>query len=263
MIREAVPIRFDRPTGVGRTEPLRVGVQTDDGNEHDVVLKVSAGPECNVECLANETLGSLLAADLGLPVCEPFFVRIGPEFIDSVPNHAIRQRIRDSCPIAFGSRHAGEQWRRWLPSDRISKTQISQAISVLAFDGFIGNSDRNPANSNMLVKDQEWRLIDHESAFSFRMKLFPPCEPWTPGNLGMMRTYGANSEHIFAKQLSGMADLDFEPTRARWAGLSDVRLAEYDAILPSEWEEIRLIFTGALNHYRLAPVDLSECCSRY
>lgn len=259
MIREAVLSRLDRPTEVGRTEPLRAGVQTDDECEHDVVLKLSYGPECSVEGLANELLGSLLAADLGLPVCEPFLVRIDPSFIEAITDLPLKQRFLNSNPVGFGSKHAGTQWRRWLPSDRLSGNQVNQAISVLAFDGFIGNSDRNPKNSNMLVKDQEWRLIDHESAFRFRMKLFPRCEPWLPGNLEMMRNYGTDSEHIFAKQLATAKDRDFDLTRNRWADLSDVRLAQYDAAFPAEWDDVHPFLLEALEHLKQVRDQIDPC----
>ncbi|WP_421930235.1 HipA family kinase [Nitratireductor rhodophyticola] len=228
-------------------------------NEHEIVLKVSDGPECSIEGLANELIGSLLAADLGLPVCKPFLVRIDRDFLEAVTDPSLKMRLQNSCPVAFGSEHAGVQWRRWLPSDRLSRNQIDQAISVLAFDGFIGNSDRSPRNSNMLVKDQLWRLIDHESAFRFRMKLFPRCEPWSPGNLAMMCNYGADSEHIFAQQLSGKRELDLTPIRAQWADLSDVRLAQYDAVLPSEWDGVRPFITEALEHIKRVRDQIDHC----
>lgn len=242
MIRAAKLNRYDRRTENGRTHPLRVAVQTEDEAEHDVVLKVSGGPENSIEGLANEMLGALLAADLGLPVSEAFFVEIEPDFIASLPDEALRLRLEASSPIAFGSKHVGSQWRPWLPSDRLAQSQIDLAIGVLAFDGFVGNNDRNPRNPNMLVKDQDWRLIDHEGAFGFRMKLFPRCEPWQQGNLGLLCRYGEDSEHIFARQLSGRDDLNFAPIKARWEDLSDARLAQYDAVLPDVGKRFALFW---------------------
>ncbi|MGV2101281.1 HipA family kinase [Rhizobium sp. 21-4511-3d] len=232
---------------------------TDDGDEHDVVMKISNGPECTIEGLANEMLGSLLAADLELPVNEPFLVRIDDEFVSSVSNEAIRQRMRGSSQVAFASKHAGKQWRRWGPSDRISDSQIGLALSILTFDACIANSDRSPANSNMLVKDQLWRLIDHESAFGFRMKVFPRCEPWKSGNLELLKRYGTDSEHIFAKQLAKNSDLAFEAIQAKWEGLSDIRIAQYDATLPAEWSEVRPILTEALDHIKKVRDQIGSC----
>ncbi|MGT2502835.1 HipA family kinase [Bradyrhizobium guangxiense] len=90
MIRRALPIRFSRLAETGRTKPLRAVVETDDGSEHEVVMKISSGIELGVEGLMNEMLGATLAADLGLPVPEPFFVEISPEFCQSMPSGELR-----------------------------------------------------------------------------------------------------------------------------------------------------------------------------
>lgn len=259
MIRRAVPQRFDRMADNGRTKPVRVTVATDDGVEHDVVMKVSSGDECSEEGLMNEMLGSLLAADLGLPVNEPFFIELDADFVQSVVRRDIRDRLEKSCRLAFGSEVAGEQWRRWGPSDKIVASQVELAICVMAFDGFIANGDRRPRNSNLMVRDIDWRLIDHEGAFGFRMRLFPKCEPWRLGNLELMRHYGQDSEHIFAKQLSKRSDLDFERARDLWSGLSDARLAQYDATLPEEWEATRPILADAINHLKQVRDNIELC----
>lgn len=225
-----------------------------------MVLKLSAGRECSVESLANEMLGSLLAADLGLPVNEPFFVELSPEFAASVVSATVRQRLSQSCPVAFASKHAGTQWRRWLPADRIVANQVGTALGIIAFDAFVGNSDRSPRNPNLLVRDLEWRMIDHESAFGFRTKLFPRCEPWAVGNLDLLRRYGQDSEHIFAKLLAKSRDpLDFGPVRDVWSGLSDARLAQYDATLPAEWDDTRPFLTEALEHLKKVRDNIDLC----
>jgi hypothetical protein len=118
----------------------------------------------------------------------------------------------------------------------------------MAFDAFIGNSDRSPGNPNLLVKDQAWRLIDHEGGFSFRLKLFPRCEPWVVGNLSPMIEVGARSEHVFSSHLLGKGTLRFDPIKAAWVALSDARIAQYDAILPDEWDSARSKLGDAMAH---------------
>lgn len=259
MIRRALPIRFSRLAETGRTKPLRAVVETDDGSEHEVVMKISSGIELGVEGLMNEMLGATLAADLGLPVPEPFFVEISPEFCQSMPSGELRARLQSSSPLGFASHDTGKQWRDWNASDGISSSQEPQALAAMAFDAFIGNSDRSPMNPNLRVKDQEWRLIDHESAFGYRLKLFPPCRPWTVGNLSGMISPGAWSEHVFATHLAGRNTLSFAPIRAAWADLSDVRLAQYDAILPNEWESTRPPLSDALDHLRRVRNMIDQC----
>jgi hypothetical protein len=260
LIRRATPLRYDRPAESGRTKPLRIAVETDDGVEHDVVLKPSSGPECSVESLISEMLGSLLAADLDLPVNEPYLVELTPEFVASVAPAPVRQRLDQSCPVAFASEHAGTQWRRWLPSDKIVSNQVGTALGIVAFDAFVGNSDRSPRNPNLLVRDLAWRMIDHESAFRFKMMLFARCEPWVVGNLELLRRNGQDSEHIFAKQLAKSRDqLNFGPVRDLWSGLSDARLAQYDATLPAEWEDTRPHLAEALDHLKKVRDNIDLC----
>lgn len=259
MIRRAALVRFDRKTEIGRTEPLRVMVVTDDQAEHEVVMKAAPGPGLTIESLANELLGSILAADLGLPVKEPFLVQIDMEFVETVALPEQRRRLGAACALAFASLDAGRQWRGWNASDKVGVQRLSAAVAVFAFDAFTANSDRRPANPNLLVNGLDWCLIDHEAAFSFRMKVFPRCEPWKMGNLGMMTANGTDSEHVFAQHLEGQRGLDFAEVERRWSDLSDARLAQYDAMLPEEWNEARPAFEEALHHLKQVRDSIGAC----
>lgn len=259
MIRRAIAVGFSRQAAPGRTEPLRVTVMTEDGVEHEAVMKISTGMELGTEALMNEMLGSLLAADVGLAIQEPFFVQLPTEFCDSIPFPAIQARLMSSCPLAFACLDAGKQWRGWNATDRVSPGQETVAVSIMAFDAFTGNSDRRPGNPNLLVKDQAWRLIDHENSFSYRLRLFPRCQPWVVGNLAGMIAPGSPGEHIFASHLIGSETLSFAPIKASWQGLSDARLAQYDAILPDEWDAARPHLLEALDHIRKVREAVDPC----
>jgi hypothetical protein len=259
MIRRAFPVGFTRVAETGRTKPLRGTVLTDDNAEHEVVMKVSSGIDSGIEGLMNEMLGSLVAADVGLSVQEPFFVELNADFCASIPAPEIRKQLADSSPLAFASADAGKQWRGWNASDRVSASQEADALATLAFDAFIGNSDRSPANPNLLVKDQAWRLIDHEAGFSFRLKLFPRCQPWVAGNLSGMIEVGARSEHVFSSHLAGRNTLSFDAIKAAWSGLSDARLSQYDAILPDEWTDMRPYLGEAIEHLRKIRDKMDPC----
>lgn len=260
MIRRASAIRFNRKAESGRTEPLRATVVTDDADEErDVILKVSAAKESSIESLSNEMLGAMLAADLGLPVAEPLLVFIDEDFIASIPVADVRVRLQASSRVAFAASDLGKQWRRWQSSDRLKQVQYGSALAVLAFDAFVGNSDRSPHNPNLMVKGDDWRLIDHEAAFSFRLKLFPRCQPWVLGNLHGICAAGADSEHVFAAGLMGKSGLDFGAVQAAWSDLSDVRLSQYDAVLPEEWEEARPYLAEAIGHLRHVRDNVDLC----
>jgi hypothetical protein len=259
MIRRAVPIGFTRIAETGRTKPLRVTVLTDDDVEHEVVMKVSSGIELGIEGLMNEMLGSLVAADVELFVQEPFFVELNADFCASIPVAEIRDRLVSSSPLAFASADAGKQWRGWNASDKVSSSQEADALATMAFDAFIGNSDRSPINPNLLVKDRAWRLIDHEAAFSFRLTLFPKCQPWIVGNLSGMIQPGTRGEHVFSSHLAGRKTLSYAAIKAAWNGLSDARLAQYDAILPDEWTVVRPRLGEAIEHLRRIRDTIDPC----
>ena len=259
MIRRAFAIRFNSEAETGRTKPLRVTIETDDGVEHDVFLKVTSGIQIGIEGLVNEMLGSLLAADLGLPVNEPFFVELDPEFVAAMNPLALKQRLASSCPLAFASKDAGRQWRRWLRTDRVAPSQVGLALAIVAFDAFIANHDRRPDNPNLLVKDQAWLMIDHEAAFSFGMKWFPKCEPWKTGNLAGIFDISQAGGHVFGKDLTKRNDLSFDEVEAAWTGLSDGRLAQYEASLPEEWASARPSLLAATEHIRRVRDTIGLC----
>lgn len=260
MIRVASPTRFDKMTDVGQTKPLRIAAETSDGVEHDVVMKVSAGQQCSVEGLVAETIGSLLASDLGLPVTEPFLVRLDQVFVSSIggAGQPIRDRLESSVSVAFGCEHAGSQWRRWEKMDRLAPSQIDLALGVLAFDAFIANFDRSPSNANLLVKGLDWRLIDHEKCFR-TSTLIPAYRPWFLGALEGVRKCGEPSEHVFAKLLSKSSSLNFSLVRQNWAALTDVRLAQYDAAMPSEWHGAQNFIDDVLTYLKEVRDKIDLC----
>jgi hypothetical protein len=255
MIRDAVPVRFDRPAESGRTQPLRVTVETPDGEQHEIFLKASASPGLGIEGLANEALAACLAGDLGLPINEPFLVKLNEDWIASVPDPAIRQTLHESVPIAFGSKAAGTQWKLWSPSDLLTSDMHPLALAILAFDAFIENDDRRPNNSNCLVKGGEFRIIDHELAFRIRQKLFPQPEPWRQG---YMRRLVAPDGHVFGSKLKGQS-LDFAPLRVAWSGLPDERFEGYLSALPVEWAAANDAMEAALTHLRTVRDRIDDC----
>jgi hypothetical protein len=261
VIETARAVRFSGKVEQGRTHPLRAFVETHDGSEVQVVLKATDGRQFGVEGLANEMLGSLLAGDLGLPTPRPMFVELSSEFIAVIPDDEIRARLGAACPLAFASTDAGSQWRRWEPIDRLGPDMHGLALRVLAFDAFIGNADRSPRNSNLLKHKTAGGLllIDHETAFSFRFKLFPPVTPWRLGNLSPIGVIGADSEHLFFTPLHRRAGLDFDALIREWTDLSDVRLAAYDACLPDAWADARPAVSQAIGHLRTVRDRIEEC----
>lgn len=257
MIRQAVANRYDRKAESGRSEPLRVAVRTDDGEEHEVFLKASRCPELTVESLVNEFLAACLAGDLGLPITEPFVTHLRADWIGSIHDAAVRKILQESVPVAFASKDAGRGWGLWSDADRLSSERRDAALAIFAFDAFIANDDRRPAKPNCKVKGDEFRIFDHELAFYVRQKVFPKLEPWKPGYLDQKVTRGPNG-HIFGPQLKRLCP-DLRPLYASWSKLTVASFSEYGRMVPRQWAVASGAVDDAVKHLSTVRERLDEC----
>lgn len=258
MIRYADAVRFDRLAERGRNEPLRVTVETDDGEEIDVFLKPSGRPEIGVEGMSNELLAACIGGHLRLPVCEPIAVRMSSEWVSSIQDPALRELLRRSCPVAFGSVAAGNGWRTWTENDTILGDRRPAALAIFAFDAFIENRDRIVSNPNLLIRGDAFKIIDHELCFRIRQCLFPRPEPWRIGYLqGAIQPGGTG--HVFGTALRGDRHLAFEELRPAWSSLSNDALNDYAAAVPGEWADATSAVDDALTHLRAVRDRIDEC----
>jgi len=258
LIRRAVAIRYDRTVSVeaGRNQPLRLAVRTDDEIVHDVYLKPSGRREVGISGMAFEALAAMVAADLKLPICEPFFVEIDATFVASVKDAEAAAVLVASCPICFGSEAAGSQWSAFNVGEQILSDRQDMALAITAFDAFIENIDRGPSGKpNLLVKGDQFRIIDHELALRVR-GLFPPPAPWNVGYLASLPQPGG---HVLARKLKGNKNLDYAPIKDAWSGLSDARLDAYLATLPPQWAEALPSMQAAVNHLKKVRDRIDEC----
>lgn len=207
--------------------------------------------------MANEAFACQLAAELDLPVCEPFFVEIEPQFAAAIQDASIRQLLQSSCSVCFGSKSAGKGWKAWTSGDLVHSNYEGLALAITAFDAFIENDDRRPVKPNLLVRGDEWRIIDHELAFRLRLKLFPRPAPWTHGYLNKL--VSNQDGHILALCLKGRASLDFSDVQTSWGGLTDARLKSFVDALPSEWNSAVSDMWLAVDHLKKVRADIGAC----
>lgn len=177
MIPRAVLTRIDRVAVQGRTGPILSACEVDGEDEVEVFVKLSAGCDQNVVNLAREAIAACLAADLGLPVPKPWLVEIPPEIIPVVTDAQLAEKLRQSCPVAFGSTRT-PGFSAWSSGHRLSTAMRPTALGILLFDSIIQNPDRRSENPNCLVQGSELRIIDHELAFTHNIILFwrPPWQ---------------------------------------------------------------------------------------
>lgn len=253
MIPRAVLTRIDRVAVQGRTGPILSACEADGEEEVEVFVKLSAGCDQGVVNLAREAIAASLAADLGLPVPKPWIVEIPPEIIPVVADAQAADKLRRSCPVAFGSTRT-PGFSAWTTGQRLSDAMRPVASGILLFDAIIQNPDRRTENPNCLVQGDELRIIDHELAFAHRLILLWRA-PWI---LGGMNDLAAPGKHIFVHELKGVP-LDFGPIKSRWAALSDARLREYEGAIPPEWAAARADMDAALKLIADARDNIDAC----
>lgn len=253
MIPRAVLTRIDRVAVQGRTEPILAACEADGEEEVEVFIKLSAGCDQGVVNLAREAIAACLAADLGLPVPKPWIVEIPPEIIPVVADAQVADKLRRSCPVAFGSTRT-QGFSAWTTGQRLSDAMRPVASSILLFDAIIQNPDRRTENPNCLVQGNELRIIDHELAFMHKVILFWQA-PWL---LGGMKEFETPGRHIFVHELKSVP-LDFGPIKSRWAALSDARLREYEGAIPPEWAVARADIDAALKLIAEARDNIDAC----
>lgn len=243
MLNQVIAVRFDRRAGTGKTKPCFIACMDGADEEVEVVAKLSAGCERGVAALAIEALAAMLAADLGLPVPEPYLVQLVPEFIDLIPDAEIKDLASRSCEIAFGAKRLPPAYAAWMHSRNVPVGMLQAAQEVFAFDALIDNMDRRPTNPNCLSEGNSIAIYDHEMAFPGQLLLpiLRPPPPWQVGGLGF---YGEPDHHIFLSALKGRP-VNLNRLEGAWQGIGDARLAEYEAAMPPHWnaadEEVRRI----------------------
>ncbi len=232
MLDEVLALRFDRRMDVGRTWPLLLGVQRADGREEEVVGKFSKGADIGAGGLVREALCAMLASDLGLPVPEPFLVRVDVAFRDAVRgvNSEVATLLDGSLALGFGSKKLANGFSTWTQGRGIPKSMQIAAAEIFAFDALIQNPDRRPERPNLQVRGETFAIFDHELAL-ITEGLIGWQPPW---EIGALHRAGQPDAHVFAAPLKGKG-LNLDRLTGAWEAITDNRLKEYGEALPPEW----------------------------
>lgn len=234
MLEAVSAIRFDRRMSSGKTWPCLLVCQRDSGEEIEIVAKFSAGFERGVGGVVTEAIAAMLAADLGLPVPEPFLVEFDAEFASLIRplDSGVAERAARSASVAFGSRKLPPGFTLYPSGKSIQRDMLIQAAEIFAFDTLIQNADRRPSNPNCLYNGRNFACFDHELAF-ITEGIIGWQPPWVVGGL---ESYKHSNRHLFFLELQGKV-LDLSRLKGAWLTITDARLHSYREALPKEWAD--------------------------
>ncbi|MGN6422455.1 MAG: HipA family kinase [Asticcacaulis sp.] len=254
LLRNAEAVELIRPTSVGRTGPLIIACELDNGDVVELVAKFSGRCEEGAIHLAREVIGASLAGYLGLPVPEPFFVNISDDWVSTIPDPTIRQNVLISSRTAFGSRLITGQYSIWSAGNIVTAAMLPMASAIFAFDAIVQNPDRRIGNPNCLVRGDQLRIFDHELAFSHRL-LIGWQPPWA---LGSLQSFQNNGQHIFYHGLKGK-NVDLQAIKAAWSALSDETIAGLADGLTGIWDNVNASVSDALTLIAGARDNIDGC----
>ena len=218
----------------GRTNPAIFFCEDESGNSAgEYVVKFRAGTEAGNTGLCSELVASLLADELGLARPAPAIVDIDPRIGDllSAKDANVAAIIRKSGGLNFGSKVLVGGYDTWPINKSIPASLIQIAAEIYAFDALIQNPDRKTNNPNLLWKEEEIYIIDHELAFSFLFQIGAAAEPWElAGQAGEFL-----AGHVFSRDLKGRA-FDLNRFKRALDQLTDSTLDSVIDQVPIEWK---------------------------
>jgi hypothetical protein len=251
MLDIVYPTRFIRAMSNGRTKPFLLECEDSTGNIIELVVKCSAGCFEKEKNLALEAIAAMLAADLNLPVPEPFLVKIEPEFTNIIDNAEIKQHVTNSSIYAFGSRFTSGL-SVWPNGQLIPDHMALKAAEIFVFDAIIINSDRRPENPNCLFSGSQVAIIDHELTF---MKVLFWKEPWMADGFDDL---SFRDKHIFAKQYYINPVENLDRFINAWETLPETRFRSYKNALPIEWLEDESFVDGIIEYLQTAKYNIRK-----
>lgn len=139
VLQTVVASRMIRKMSVGRTGPILLEAEKDDGTLCEVACKFADGRHLTETGLAAEALCAMLAADLGLPVPEPHIVTLDDAFLDALRlgNPALFEHLQHRNHTGFGSALLPPGFANWMDALKPAgaKDQHVLRINLKAADG--------------------------------------------------------------------------------------------------------------------------------
>ncbi len=161
----------------------------------------------------------MVAADLDLPVPEPFLVQLNREFIETWTDAEVQALALRSIAIGFGSKKLPNGFSTWPTDKTIPPHLRTTAAEILAFDALILNDDRRPGNPNCLSNGTSIAIIDHELSFMIE-GVIGRRPPWEVGSLEHLQRPRA---HLFSDDLRGRGT-NLDRFVGAWESITDARL---------------------------------------
>jgi hypothetical protein len=230
--------------GSGSTKPCVFQCETRTGDSAgEYVVKFRSTVRGGQNGLCFEFVAAQLAAVLDIPSPKPALIELDVELMESIDDPLIRERVQRSLGLNFGTEYKTPGYTTWPKGDPIPPPLRQLAAEIVAFDVLTDNADRGPLKPNILYKNDEILVIDHETAFAFTRIVGPESGEWAVDRIKFIY------EHPFYSGLRGQP-LQLDRFASNLARLTDQEIAAISAAVPDGFGKDYLDRIGA--HLRAA-----------
>ena len=178
-LRTFVVRRFIEPARRGINLPMLIRGRAADGEEHHIYVKTRAGYGDRPFASGVELFTTMLARELGLKAPEPVLVEIPRGFEKHIFDHPRhRELLAKSAGLNFGTLALGGDWKTWPVQMSIRAFPSDLVERILLFDAIAQHTDRASDNPNMLWRDHESVVLDHEKCFGYLALSSDPRQGW-------------------------------------------------------------------------------------
>lgn len=164
-------------------------------------------------------------------------VRLDQDLLEATDELVVRERIGRSLGLNFGTQFKAPGYTTWLIDDPIPPQLRRVTAEIITFDVLIDNADRRRDKPNILYKEDEILLIDHETAFAFTRLVGPAPVGWNVERINFLYN------HPFYSGLRGQS-LDLERFATAMARLTDEEIHSILAAVPADFGDEHLETIG-------------------
>ena len=157
-------ISFQTVLSGGRTKPWLVLVDTGENGVQPYVMKLFDSYNLDArDHVTAEVIGYVLTKEFDFNVPEAAFIEINEDFLSTIQNEEHYWLLeRKDARLKFGSSLVDNAYLFDTRSEYPNPIKLLDLQMLFAFDNLIRNRDRNNYKPNLLIRDTEIYLIDHE-----------------------------------------------------------------------------------------------------
>ncbi len=184
----------------GSSLPCIVSVKDENGNplRDWYVIKIFSDHRRDHTC--KEVYASILAQHFELNTPEPALVYVGNALLNQLKKHEKYKNWKVTEGVFFASKYLIDA-KSFTDTVPLRKYEYWEIGNIFAFDVFIMNSDRQVGNPNLIVKNKNIYVIDHE----YSMRVSKTFDDYLIKNHWDKTIKEDNGGHLFRQHLWQMS----------------------------------------------------------